>query len=90
MLRNQKRPGSGQLKSTGAVPGASRMSALGHKQTFRDAEAMSALPPKADVCGALAHVCFGPIADIVRLIRSPRPRDRERLPEFVGRLLWQF
>jgi hypothetical protein len=27
----------------------------------------SALPPKADVCSALAHVCFGPKADI----RSP-------------------
>jgi len=26
---------------------------------------MSALPPKADLCGAIAHVCFGPIADIV-------------------------
>ena len=26
--------------------------------------AMSALPLKADMCGALAHVCFGPIADI--------------------------
>jgi hypothetical protein len=25
---------------------------------------MSALPPKADVCSAQAHVCFGPIADI--------------------------
>jgi hypothetical protein len=25
---------------------------------------MSALPPKADMCGATAHVCFGPIADI--------------------------
>ena len=25
---------------------------------------MSALPPKADMCGALAHVCFGPKADI--------------------------
>ena len=25
---------------------------------------MSALPPKADMCGALVHVCFGPIADI--------------------------
>src|SRR4029453_19027061 len=24
---------------------------------------MSALPPKADMCSALAHVCFGPIAD---------------------------
>jgi hypothetical protein len=25
---------------------------------------MSALTPKADMCGALADVCFGPIADI--------------------------
>jgi hypothetical protein len=25
---------------------------------------MSALPPKADMCGALAYVGFGPIADI--------------------------
>ena len=25
---------------------------------------MSALPPKADMCGALAHVRFVPIADI--------------------------
>src|SRR5215472_9519622 len=25
---------------------------------------MSALPPKADMCSALAHVCFGPKADI--------------------------
>src|SRR5262249_33157167 len=24
---------------------------------------MSALSPEADMCGALAHVCFGPIAD---------------------------
>jgi hypothetical protein len=25
---------------------------------------MSALPPKADMCGAQAHVCFGPKADM--------------------------
>jgi len=25
---------------------------------------MSALPPKADMCGATKDVCFGPIADI--------------------------
>jgi hypothetical protein len=31
----------------------------------RDVCFMSALPPKADMCSALAHVCFGPIADIV-------------------------
>jgi hypothetical protein len=27
---------------------------------------MSALPPKADMCVALAHFCFGPITDIRR------------------------
>src|SRR4029453_7370119 len=27
-------------------------------------EGMSALPPKADMCSALAHVCFGPKADM--------------------------
>jgi hypothetical protein len=27
-------------------------------------KAMSALPPKADMCSALAHVCFGPKADM--------------------------
>jgi hypothetical protein len=25
---------------------------------------MSAVPPKADMCAAFIHVCFGPIADI--------------------------
>jgi hypothetical protein len=25
---------------------------------------MSALPPKADMCGAASDVCFGPIADM--------------------------
>ena len=40
------------------------MSALGQKQTFCDAGAMSALPPKADIRSAPAHVCFVPIADM--------------------------
>jgi hypothetical protein len=40
------------------------MSAKGHKQIYAPQKAMSALPPKADVCGALACVCFGPKADI--------------------------
>src|SRR5262245_12122528 len=31
----------------------------GHQHTI-----MSALPPKADMCSALADVCFGPKADI--------------------------
>jgi hypothetical protein len=40
------------------------MSALGQKQTFAVQKGMSALPPKADMCGAARDVRFGPIADI--------------------------
>ena len=40
------------------------MSALGQKQTFAAQKAMSALPPKADMCGATRDVRFVPIADI--------------------------
>jgi hypothetical protein len=40
------------------------MSALGHKQTFAVQNVMSALPPKADMCGATRDVRFVPIADI--------------------------
>ena len=40
------------------------MSALGHKQTFAVQYVMSALPPKADMCGATSDVRFVPEADI--------------------------
>jgi hypothetical protein len=50
------------------------MSALGQKQTFAPQKVMSALPSKADMCAAPAYVCFGPIADITGLIRSPGRR----------------
>src|SRR5262245_64183152 len=39
---------------------------LGIDRTL-EACAQSALPPKADICSAQAHVCFGPKADIDRL-----------------------
>src|SRR5262249_21281225 len=39
------------------------MSALGHKRTLMLVRLMSALPPKADMCSALADVCYGPEAD---------------------------
>jgi hypothetical protein len=52
------------------------MSALGQKQTYAVHNGMSALLPKADMGSAQAHVCFGPIADIVDLIGSPRRRER--------------
>ena len=39
------------------------MSALGQKQTCAVQKGMSALPPKADRCGAKADVRFVPKAD---------------------------
>ena len=56
------------------------MSALGQKQTFAVQYAMSALPPKADMCSATRHVRFVPIADIrmtaelMKSVRSPHRR----------------
>jgi hypothetical protein len=44
------------------------MSALGQKQTFAPQKSMSALPPKADKCGAVGDVGFGPIADVAGLV----------------------
>ena len=43
------------------------MSALGQKQTFAVHQPMSALPPKADMCSALAHFRFVPKADIATI-----------------------
>jgi hypothetical protein len=42
------------------APHYPRMSALGHKQTFRNAIVMSALPPKADISQCNRHVRFTP------------------------------
>ena len=41
------------------------MSALGQKRTFAVQNGMSALTPKADMCGALGDVRFVPEADMV-------------------------
>ena len=43
------------------------MSALGQKQTCAVQNGMSALPPIADMCSALADVRFVPKADITSL-----------------------
>ena len=40
------------------------MSALGQKRTCAAQKAMSALPPKADICSAALYVRFGPKADM--------------------------
>ena len=51
------------------------MSALGQKQTFRSAIAMSALPPKADIDCRRRNVGFVPIADI-REMSYAKKKDR--------------
>ena len=45
------------------------------------AEGMSALPPKADMCGAVAHVRLVPEADISvgTTLRAPNPRPARSL-----------
>ena len=53
------------------------MSALGQKQTYAVQKSMSALPPKADMCGATSDVRFGPKADIALFIRwAIKPGER--------------
>ena len=51
---------------------------------------MSALPPKAGMCSALAHVCFGPKADIERLfdhlVRTSLHRRRDADTKGLGSL----
>src|SRR6516165_256907 len=42
---------------------AQLMSALGHKQTFREGRPMSALPPKADITKRRGDLRFVPKAD---------------------------
>ena len=51
------------------------MSALGHKRTFAVQNAMSALPPIADMCSALGHVRFVPIADIGKTSGATKRMD---------------
>jgi hypothetical protein len=51
---------------------------LGQKQTFALHRVMSALAPKADMCGATAHVCYGPKADIGFAIQSLDRREQKQ------------
>ena len=46
------------------IGSCSPMSALGHKRTYAVQKGMSALPPKADMCGAIRDVRFVPKADM--------------------------
>src|SRR5262245_65371196 len=55
------------------------MSALGQKQTFAPHQPMSALPPKADVCGATRDVRYKPIAGIRHPMINSWARINHRL-----------
>ena len=53
------------------VGGNSEEPAITHAHCVQNA--MSALPPIADMCSALGHVRFVPIADIDRQFEAPVP-----------------
>jgi hypothetical protein len=60
---------------------------IGQKQTFAVQSAMSALPPKADMCGAKSDVCFVPIADIEEIPgRNRKTALRRSLRDLKQRL----
>jgi len=71
------------------------MSALGQKRTYAPQKAMSALAPKADMCGARGDFRFGPEADIMaarqwwieiaqRLTRTRRKQKPRRSGASLG------
>ena len=67
------------------------MSALGQKRTFAVQKGMSALPPKADMCSALAHVRFVPIADIDHVSHSdPRAKKETACWRSLRNLVKRF
>jgi len=56
------------------------------RESGHQLQAMSALPPKADMCAAQAHVCFGPKADIRFLLTKARSQSRNA----CNRRAWQL
>jgi hypothetical protein len=53
----------GQKQTYAAQNGMSALHPIATAKEKTPQRAMSAFPPKADMCGAQAHVCFGPKAD---------------------------
>ena len=55
------------------------------KGAFAPQKVMSALPPKADMCGALAHVCFGPKAGYAAsfVLTRKRQSSPEAAPQLI-------
>jgi hypothetical protein len=63
------------------------MSALGHKQTFAVQDVMSALPPKADMCGATRYVRYVPKEDSKNIATIKKDRLAAASPKIPSRLL---
>ena len=57
----------GHKQTCAARKGNVRFTLNSDRESRHPQPVMSALPPKADMCSALADVCFGPKADIVRV-----------------------
>jgi hypothetical protein len=66
--------GTNRSSTRCATPSCHRhaLKACSVTRTAGEPEAMSALPPKADMCGAASDVRFGPEADIPHFTRLPR------------------
>src|SRR5262249_60983608 len=69
-------------KQTCAAKRHDRESGIPHKT-------MSALPPKADMCGATRDVRYGPKADISNFIRSPRRHGQQATAVRSALELWR-
>ena len=54
----------GQKQTCAAQEGMSALPPNSDRESGFPQTVMSALPSKADMCGALGDVCFGPIADM--------------------------
>ena len=53
----------GQKQTYAVQKGMSALLPIATRESGFPQKVMSALPPKADMCGALAHVRYGPMAD---------------------------
>src|SRR5262245_38524902 len=49
---------------------------------------MSALPPKADMCSALVHVCFGPKADMSDVAATGPKAENQDTSITAGSAVW--
>jgi hypothetical protein len=79
---------SGQKQIFAAQKGMSALLSIATAKASQTV--MSALHPEADLCGALAHVCFGPEADMPRFKSSFRETSSRRARRFYSTLRPSF